>query len=63
MLTDPTAFESNPFADPLKTDPYVDQRETVDVSLAAMSRLRTPFGVDADADRQTGNSARTANRE
>ncbi|MGW4462514.1 hypothetical protein [Micromonospora sp. NPDC004704] len=48
MLTDVTTHDPNPFGDLPKGDPSVDQRPTVDVSLAAMTRLRTPFEVDGD---------------
>ena len=49
MLTDVTTHDSSPFGDLPEGDPSVDQRPAVDVSVAAMSRLRTPFGVETDA--------------
>lgn len=57
MLTDLTAFDLNPFGDRPNTDPAANPRQTVDVSLAAMTRLRTPFGVDGDTDQQGGHPA------
>ncbi|MEV4626741.1 hypothetical protein AB0J90_10700 [Micromonospora sp. NPDC049523] len=49
MLTDVTTHDPSPFGDLPEGDPTVDQRPTVDVSLAAMTRLRTPFEVDTEA--------------
>jgi len=58
MLIVVTAHDSGPFEDPREANPLDDQRPAVDVSQAAMSRLRTPFGVeDDDADRETGHHA------
>ncbi|WP_329100387.1 hypothetical protein OG792_18145 [Micromonospora sp. NBC_01699] len=47
MLTDVTVHDPNPFGD-LPKDPAAEQRPEVDVSLAAMTRLRTPFEVAAE---------------
>lgn len=50
-MTDLATFDPSPFDDSLKTDPSAEERPDVDVSPAAMTRLRTPFGVDGDAER------------
>jgi hypothetical protein len=57
MLTDVTAHDSSPFGDQPEVDPSVDQPPAIDVSRAAMSRLRTPFGVESDAERKPGDRA------
>jgi hypothetical protein len=48
MLTDVTVHDPSPFGDLPEGDPSTDQRPAVDVSLAAMTRLRTPFEVAAE---------------
>ncbi|MBF9131398.1 hypothetical protein I0C86_20885 [Plantactinospora sp. S1510] len=50
-LTDVTVPHSNLFVDPTGAEPGEEQRQTTDVSRAAMSRLRTPFEVE-DPDRE-----------
>jgi len=50
-LTDLATFDQSPFDDSSKIDPSAEERPDVDVSPAAMIRLRTPFGVDGDAER------------
>jgi hypothetical protein len=57
MLTDVTVHETNPFGDQPKGDPAAEERPVVDVSLAAMSRLRTPFGADGDTYRTGADPA------
>jgi hypothetical protein len=57
MLTEVTAHDSNPFGDAPKDDASFDQRPAVDVSQAAMSRLRTPFSLKGDADWKAGDSS------
>lgn len=52
MLTDVTTHDTSPFGQLPEGDPSVDQRPAVDVSVAAMIRLRTPFGVETDADQK-----------
>jgi hypothetical protein len=50
LLSDVTAHESSPFrAAPLAGESS-DRKPAVDVSSAAMGRLRTPFGVEGDTD-------------
>jgi hypothetical protein len=51
ILTDLATFDPSPFDDSSKTDPSSGDRPDVDVSPAAMTRLRTPFGVESDAER------------
>jgi hypothetical protein len=57
MLTNVTAHESSPFGDPPKGDPSSEHRPAVDVSTAAMSRLRSPFDAEDDASREAGDDA------
>jgi hypothetical protein len=57
VLTDVTTHGASPFGEPPKADPSSDQPPAVDVSSAAMSRLRTPFSLDGDADRKSGERA------
>jgi hypothetical protein len=58
-LADLAAFETNPFSTPPETDKSLEHRPVADVSVDAMSRLRTPFGVDGDSDdRDAGEPVR-----
>jgi hypothetical protein len=46
LLTDVTAHDSSPFREVPGAEAPFDHTPAVDVSSAAMTRLRTPFGVE-----------------
>ncbi|GAA2216905.1 hypothetical protein GCM10010429_46750 [Micromonospora olivasterospora] len=52
ILTDVTAHDPNLFREAPGADAAFDHTPAVDVSSAAMTRLRTPFRVERDADRK-----------
>lgn len=53
-MTHLAAHETNPFSAPWQDDPSADQRPAADVSVEAMTRLRSPFDTE-DPDREAGH--------
>lgn len=52
LLSDETVHDSNLFREAPGANATSDHIPAVDVSAAAMTRLRTPFRVEGDADRK-----------